>query len=583
MKFTSLILIANFIPAYASGYQCGPWPTGQGTKSERCLHGNTLNDGFEWVFNDSRGTDQAQCGSCHCCRRPETFFPEPYTIKRSDVSAPIAVFKKPLTDYTLEFNITLLPNSWTSSSYNSIIRFCNTTTKGGGYGHRNPSIWLKEGRPELLIVTGTNEDPNLSKVLDRVMPYNEELQMKLQVQGDVSSFFINGNIADEWPVGAREPIAELKMYVGDPWYPAAQAEISNIRFSTSNPTLIDTPTTASPITTSPTTTFHGEDYEFKNLESTFVDDEDGFAIALTYTVGKSVNRLDVALLDENCTNPNIDSIININTDEGALSNVQFLKKVSVNKQELSKSTLVTRSEGSSKGTLSFCVKAEGISENGISVSFQQDKLNLSYDLTNNTFEVLSNGLKADDIDTTSKNVATSYSIIAHRCTSSTYEETDLNTPLQQNALVFICIEPNSTDVEISTFNLNFVQGEFTFQVVNLGVESSILSSVSTEGDKIKIVSRLVSAFFNSDTDTFDASGDANLVFKTARRKLDSLRSLSDKDNAGEASFGMNVKLQNRIVPQKQSHNIPQTALSVLGTCVLLSVLLIAIKKLKRKD
>jgi len=335
-------------------------------------------------------------------------------------------------------------------------------------------------------------------------------------------------------------------------------------------------------TTSPTTVFQGQDYAFEKFESNFVDDDDGFGIELNYTVGKTVSRVNVTLLDKNCTSDDIGSIITLVPDQSVDSNINFLKKVSVNKQELGKSTLVTRSEGSSKGTLSFCVKAEGVSEDDISVSFRQDKLNLSYDLTNNTFEVLSNGLKADDIDTTSKNVATRYTIIAHRCTSLTYTETEPDTPLQQNALVFICIKPNSTDVEISTFNLNFVQDEFTFQVVNSGVASTILSSVYPEGDNIKIVSRLVSAFFNSDTDTFHASGDANLKFKTARRKLDPLRSLSDKDNAGEATFGMNVKLQKQILPQKQSHNISQIALSVFGTCVLLSVLFIAIKKLKRK-
>jgi len=499
----------------------------------------------------------------------ETFFPGPYNITKSNVNAPIAVFENPPTDYTLEFNITLIPSGERLAFYNSIIRFCNTTTKGGGYGSRTPAIFLQREKKKLLVVTGTNEEPNLGHYFD--VPWNEELQMKLQVEGDLASFFINGIIAKNWPVGAREPLDESKMYIGDPWYEAAPMKISNIRYMASVPT-----------TTSPTTVFQGQDYTFKSLESSFVDDGDGFAISLNYTVGKSVNKVNVTLLDKNCTSHNIDSIINLVTDQSADSNIHFLTKVSVNKQELSTSTLVTRSEGLSKGTLSFCVKAESLSENGISVSFQQDKLNLSYDLTKNTFEVLSNSLKADDIDTTSKNVATRYSIIAHECTSSTYEETDVTTPIQQNALVFICIKPNSTDVEISTFNLNFVQDEFTFQVVNLRVASSILSSVYTEGDKIKIVSRLVSAFFNSDTDTFNARGDGNLVFKTGRRKLGPLRSLSDKDNAGEASFRMNVKLQKRIATQKQSQ-ISRIAVSVLGTCVLLSVLFIAIKKLKIKD
>jgi len=336
-------------------------------------------------------------------------------------------------------------------------------------------------------------------------------------------------------------------------------------------------------TTSPTTAFQGEDYTFKNLETSFVDGGDaGFAISLNYTVGKTVDRVNVTLLDKNCTSETFDSIINLLADESAASSVHFLKKVSVNKQEFTKSNLVTRSEGSSKGTLSFCVKAEGLSENKISVSFQQDILNLSYDLTKNTFEVLSNGLKADDIDTTLTSVATSYSIIAHRCNRSSYEAIDQTTTLKQNGLVFICIKPNSTDVEISTFSLNFVQADnYTFSVVAGGKPESILSSVYSEGDKKKIVSRLVTALFDDAKETFDASGNVNLVFKTSIAT--NARMLSDEDNAGEASFGMKVKLEKRIDTQKQPQNIPKTALSVLGTCVMLSILFITIKKMKQEN
>jgi len=355
--------------------------------------------------------------------------------------------------------------------------------------------------------------------------------------------------------------------------------------STKNPNFVDSGTLTLPneviqVSESPTTHFQGEDYEFKYFESKFVDDEGGFGIELNYTVGKSVDQLTITLLDENCTDLTIESIINLATDYSEESNGSFLEKITVDKQKLSTSKLVTRSEGSSKGTLAFCVKAEGLSENRISVSFQQDKLNLVYDLTDNSFEILSNGLKADDINTTLKNVTTGYSIIAHRCTSSAYEEIVLATPLQQNGLVFICIEPNSTDVKISTFNLNFEQNDYTFQVVDSGLASSILSSVYTEGDKTKIVSRLVTALFNNGKESFTASGNANLVFKTATRKLDLMRLLNNKDNAGEASFGMDVELQKTMNTQKQSHNISKTFVSVLGTCVLLSVLFIVIKKMK---
>jgi len=337
------------------------------------------------------------------------------------------------------------------------------------------------------------------------------------------------------------------------------------------------------LTSAPTTAFQGEDYTFKNLTSSFVDDGNaGFAISLNYTAGKTVNRVNVTLLDKNCTSETTDSIINLVADQSTDSNVHFLKKISVNKQEFTKSNLVTRSEGSSKGTLSFCVKAEGLSENNISVSFRKDKLSLSYDLTENSFQVVSNGLQADAINTTLTSVATSYSIIAHRCNSSSYEAIEQATTLKQNGLVFICIKPNATDVEISTFSLNFVQADnFTFSVVAGGKPASILSSVYSEGDKKKIVSRLITALFDGAKETFVARGNANLVFKTSIAT--SARMLSDENNAGDASFGMKVKLEKRIDTQKQPQNIPKITLSVLGTCVMLSILFISIKKMKQEN
>lgn len=48
---------------------CSAWPSGgKGDLRARCLHGNTLNDGYVYVFNGGRGTSTATCGNCWCCR-----------------------------------------------------------------------------------------------------------------------------------------------------------------------------------------------------------------------------------------------------------------------------------------------------------------------------------------------------------------------------------------------------------------------------------------------------------------------------------------------------------------------------------
>ena len=55
-----------------SSWRCTMWPQGAtGTSDEaRCLHGNSLHDGYEYAHNVNRGTPHAMClGQCACCRR----------------------------------------------------------------------------------------------------------------------------------------------------------------------------------------------------------------------------------------------------------------------------------------------------------------------------------------------------------------------------------------------------------------------------------------------------------------------------------------------------------------------------------
>jgi len=351
----------------------------------------------------------------------------------------------------------------------------------------------------------------------------------------------------------------------------------------------DSPTTdiSSAPSDSPTTNFQGKNYEIENLDSEFLDRNGQFLIELDYTVGKNVDWLHSTLFYENCTVP-IDGDETIVTLQNTSND--FLREIIVNKEKLSTSVLVARTDGSSKGTLSFCVRAEGfinVDENtGISVSFRKDDFKLSYDLTRNSFEINSNVIEEDEIDTSSKDVTTSYGIVSHRCSSASYES-DLTAPtLQQNGLVYICIRPDSTDVEISTFYLNFVQDTYTFEAVKMGVggwESSKLSSISTDAGRIKIVSRLVTAFFENDKTSFNATGNAYLRFKTVRRKLGTMRmvqAMLEKDSAGEAMFDMNVKIQKTDVTIAEPENIATIAVSVLGSLILISIAFILIKKMK---
>ena len=59
--------------------RCAPgWPAGgTGTDEQKCLHGNSLHDGYTYVYNRGRGTPNASCSdgiytqaNCWCCRCP---------------------------------------------------------------------------------------------------------------------------------------------------------------------------------------------------------------------------------------------------------------------------------------------------------------------------------------------------------------------------------------------------------------------------------------------------------------------------------------------------------------------------------
>lgn len=56
----------------ANALRCVPFPTGgHGSDEQKCLHGNDLHDGYNYVFNAHRGAADAECGEsaqCWCCR-----------------------------------------------------------------------------------------------------------------------------------------------------------------------------------------------------------------------------------------------------------------------------------------------------------------------------------------------------------------------------------------------------------------------------------------------------------------------------------------------------------------------------------
>ncbi|CAE7358159.1 Mfge8 [Symbiodinium sp. CCMP2456] len=55
-------------------YDCTAWPTDTGTNEQKCIFGNTLGDGYQYVYNAGRYDESALPGcGCWCCRKPEVW------------------------------------------------------------------------------------------------------------------------------------------------------------------------------------------------------------------------------------------------------------------------------------------------------------------------------------------------------------------------------------------------------------------------------------------------------------------------------------------------------------------------------
>eukprot|EP00588_Corethron_pennatum_P009311 CAMPEP_0194274386 /NCGR_PEP_ID=MMETSP0169-20130528/7473_1 /TAXON_ID=218684 /ORGANISM="Corethron pennatum, Strain L29A3" /LENGTH=741 /DNA_ID=CAMNT_0039017555 /DNA_START=77 /DNA_END=2302 /DNA_ORIENTATION=- len=257
-------------------------------------------------------------------------------------------------------------------------------------------------------------------------------------------------------------------------------------------------------------------------------------------------------------------------------------------------TVLDPNSGNSKGTVSFCLQAELMTNDNapISASFQKTNIDLSFDLTTNDFEVKNNKIEENDIIETTKEIDTKYSILASRCMEDGAEYTGTAPILEQNQLIHICLQPNATDVKISSFTMKFWQDtKVIFTAVTRvgtttqGTALSAISGSGTQSSPYRVTSRLVTALFENGN-TFDVKGDAYMEFTTSRRnKIRRLetrqedRFLQDGSDAGQAPFGMEVFLSQQNMIYKSSAPALVSMVVIGGGFVLLITVLF--KKLSK--
>jgi len=360
---------------------------------------------------------------------------------------------------------------------------------------------------------------------------------------------------------------------------------------------------ASPITSGPTTIFDGQNYTIQAPDVTFQDADGQFKLDFLYKVGATADDLRFTLFRTGCKDSNVTNIIST-TQQFDYENSVYFKEVSIDKTEIEGSPLVVPSgglEGFSAGSLNFCVKAEALkrqtSEEIISVSFLKTEVSLTYDLTDNSFSVENNSIKADIIGNETSTIDVNYDVGACRCSKETFAcisgPSEPSPVLTQNELIYICLSPNEEskdDVDISNFEMNFVQNErVVYKAAEIGssgkpIEGSLSQISSYTEQTYKVTSRVVTEIFEGGP-SFNVTGVAYLEFKS-RRLLASvgkqgLRGIQGLDTSEtEAPFSLNLEIKK--TKERAGNDMARGNLSVTFTAAVAAVVLALVFVIRKK-
>ena len=206
------------------------------------------------------------------------------------------------------------------------------------------------------------------------------------------------------------------------------------------------------------------------------------------------------------------------------------------------------SSGQSKGTVKFCARVEtfmdGLGNTEVATATEEFKIEIPFDLTNDLLDVGSE-VEVNMIDEEDGDLQNFFEVEACRCTEGLTDDsftclsdTDSNmSKLHQNEMLFVCLQPNSTQVNITNFDLS-ITNEMTaisYKAVDLGPSQWIkdeLTTIQTKGvvkegktlQSIKIHVLLVPSVFGGDAETLKVSGKALLTLLSAEARMLELKS-----------------------------------------------------------
>ena len=138
-------------------------------------------------------------------------------------------------DYEVGFGIAVSQVKTSLSGWRNIVHFTATGANCCGYGSRVPGVWFEPGTLRLYVVDGhtlegNGDTPRMA--CDRqvlTLQRGKSYQVKMVFQRRSFSIWVNGAAAcSNIPREDRKVWKNVRVYVSDPWYKAANAVVSGL-------------------------------------------------------------------------------------------------------------------------------------------------------------------------------------------------------------------------------------------------------------------------------------------------------------------------------------------------------------------
>lgn len=187
-------------------------------------------------------------------------------------------------------------------------------------------------------------------------------------------------------------------------------------------------------------------------------------------------------------------------------------------------------EHKAKGVIQFCTRVSSWLYD-IQVGFRENNYELSFDNTNNTFEITGIGVEEDDADEVISEVSNPFSLNACQCENfNCITDTSNSGPIQQGMKINICLTPTSEEdadvVEISNFNVQMTDtatesinyDPVIFGEVTWSADPLTQVQVDPDSNTVMVILVAIAPFFIEAVEEIEIFGNAFLQFVSNKNK-----------------------------------------------------------------